>query len=215
LYENDRCIVFDKPAGLLVIPSPRKEKYTLESIVNEQYAPGDGSWQLHPCHRLDQDTSGCILFAKGKRNQQLLMELFRTRRIKKSYFALAQGRINRMSGTINSPVESLESRRFKNRQLKPAVTKYRVLIRKKQFSIVEVEPVTGRSNQIRIHFTQIGHPLLGERKYAFAKDFKLRFRRTALHARTIQWNDPVDHSRITVEAPLPKDMEVFIANHRN
>jgi len=207
-------MVFDKPAGILVIPTPAKEKWTLVSIVNGQYAPKDKSWQLHPCHRLDKETSGCILFAKGKSNQQLLMQLFWDHRIKKEYIALVRGRLNRMQGTISSSVESFESHKFKNKDKKPAITKYKVLVRKKDFSIVEVEPVTGRSNQIRIQFKQIGHPLLGERKYAFAKDFKLKFRRTALHARSLHWRDPVDRTKIDIESPMPRDMEVFIEQHR-
>jgi 23S rRNA pseudouridine1911/1915/1917 synthase len=214
LFENERCMVFDKPAGIPVIPTPAREKWTLTAIVNEEYAPADKSWQLHPCHRLDQETSGCILFAKGKSNQQLLMRLFWGQRIRKHYTALVHGRMDRMAGTISSSVESFESHKYKNRDKRPAVTKYRVLVRKKNFSIVDVEPVTGRSNQIRIQFKQIGHPLVGERKYAFAKDYALKFRRTALHARSLQWADPVEHKKIIVESPLPKDIQEFIETHR-
>jgi len=213
LFENDRCIVFDKPAGLLVIPTPKGESRTLVSLVNEQYRLDASDFGLHPCHRLDQDTSGCILFAKGKRNQQALMELFKHKKIMKKYVALVHGRMGRLQGVISSDVESFDSKKFGNRDKKPAVTKYKVILKKRDFSIVEVEPVTGRTNQIRIQFKQIGHPLLGERKYAFAKDFALKFRRTALHARSLHWRDPVGHSRIDVEAPLPEDMEKFIRIH--
>jgi 23S rRNA pseudouridine1911/1915/1917 synthase len=214
LFENARCMVFDKPGGILVIPAPGKTKRTLTTVVNALYAPADHSWQLHPCHRLDQETSGCILYAKGKRNQQMLMVLFRSKRIKKDYVALVHGFMDRMQGTISSKVESFESRRFKNKDVRPAVTKYKVLKRKKDFSIIELEPITGRTNQIRIQFSQIGHPLLGERKYAFAKDYRVKFRRAALHARSLSWKDPIDHVKINVEVPMPKDMQQFIETHR-
>jgi len=78
------------------------------------------------------------------------------------------------------------------------------------YSIVEVEPVTGRTNQIRIHFQQSGYPLVGERKYAFARDYSLKFNRVALHAASVEWRDNIDGQYIRVEASLPKDMQEFM-----
>src|SRR6266487_3633105 len=91
LYEDDCYVVFEKPAGLLVIPTPQKERYTLVDIVNGQYSRFAKQWGLHPCHRLDRDTSGAIIFAKGKHNQQLLMQLFKRRAVHKKYIAFVQG----------------------------------------------------------------------------------------------------------------------------
>ena len=84
LYEDAHVIVFDKPAGLLVIPTPQREDYTLVNIVNAQYAQ-DQDWRLPPCHRLDRETSGAIIFAKGKSVQRRLMDLFKRRVIKIRY----------------------------------------------------------------------------------------------------------------------------------
>lgn len=173
-------------------------------MVNEQYAASDPSDErrLYPCHRIDRDTSGVILFARGKANQKWMMEAFRQRRIKKKYIALVQRKLKTPAGEIRNAIEH----RF-------ALTRYRVIRIKRAFSVVEAFPVTGRTNQIRIHFKQIGHPLVGERKYAFGKDFPLKFRRTALHALELVWPHPVTKKMIKTAAPLPQDMEAFIAKN--
>lgn len=249
LYEDAHCVVFNKPAGLLVIPSPRQQENTLIQIVNAQYAdPSFG--RLHPCHRLDRDTSGVILFAKGKSMQRRLMDLFHKQAVKKKYTAFVQGKLPQARGRMSRPILTLESRRFrkfsKRRSRKregepcfaaapayrmgrkssrlrrprpeglgpeggePAVTDYKVLEQRKFFSIVEVEPVTGRTNQIRIHFSQTGHPLVGERKYALGRDAVVKFKRTALHAAEIAWPHPETGKTIRVQAPMPEDLKRFL-----
>jgi 23S rRNA pseudouridine1911/1915/1917 synthase len=207
LYEDDHYIVFDKPAGLLVIPTAKNENRTLVNIVNQQYAADEKSWKLHPCHRIDEDTSGVIIFAKGKHAQQLMMDLFKRRSITKKYIAFIHGRLPSEKGEFRNPVYKQFGRK---RVFSSAITRYKVLNVKKNFSVVEVQPITGRTNQIRIHFSQAGHPLLGERKFAFARDYALKFRRTALHAASIAWMHPVYHRSICVQSEVPKDMAEFI-----
>ena len=214
LYEDDRYIVFDKPAGLLVIPSPKKEKNTLIDLVNRPEVPQKNAGRWHPCHRLDRDTSGVILFAKGKNNQQTMMDAFKRHKIQKRYIAFVQGRLKDREGEIKSLVKDFDQRRFhRHSPAKLSITRYKVREAKQHFSVLEVSPLTGRTNQIRIQFSQIGHPLLGERKYAFGKDFALKFRRTALHARSLQWFDPVCKKEIKVEAPLAQDMKQLWQNN--
>ena len=213
LYQDDFLVVFDKPSGLLVIPSPKKEKNTLVNIVNAQYAESHppageaGHGRLHPCHRLDRDTSGAIIFARGKKNQQLMMREFHKKAVKKKYIAFVRGELKKQTGEIRSAIRSAYSSRGKGQS---AVTQYNVNAVKKEFSVVEVFPETGRTNQIRIHFSEIGHPLLGERIYAFGKDFPVKFRRLALHAQELSWRHPVYKRKIRIVSPLPKDMEKFL-----
>ena len=214
LYEDGCYVIFNKPAGLLVIPSPKKEKNTLVSLVNSRYAPSGDSFRLHPCHRLDRETSGVIVFAKGKKNQQLMMDLFKRRTVKKKYIAFAQGRLKMGRGELRSPVRDFDQKRFtKNPHAQWAVTRFNVIEARKYFSIIEAYPITGRTNQIRIQFSEAGFPLVGERKYAFAKDFRLKFRRIALHASEIEWVHPVSHKLIRVTSPLPADMAEFMARN--
>jgi len=215
LFENERCVVFDKPSGLLTIPSPKGETKTLTSLVNDQYAPADKSYQLHPCHRLDKDTTGVILYAKGKKNQQLLMDEFKRQRVHKKYIAFVQGRMKRQEGEIKSYIHSFEDEQIFNKDKKDlAQTRFKVLELRKDFSVVEVEPLTGRTNQIRIHFKHIKHPLVGDRKYSFARDFHLKFRRTALHAARLEWRDPEGGKHLTAQAPLAKDMKDFLEKNQ-
>jgi len=212
LYEDDQLIVFDKPAGLLVIPSPNKEPHTLTSIVNTQCAQ-EGETRLHPCHRLDRETSGAIIYAKGKKNQQLMMQEFQRHRVKKQYIAFVRGKIKPPEGEIRGAVKDKHKQKYAARARAPeAVTRYRVKEVRRGYSVVEVYPLTGRTNQIRIHFKDIGHPLLGERVYAFGKDFEVKFRRVALHARQLIWYHPVLKKSITVESPLAKDMSEFLGH---
>lgn len=199
----------------MVIPAPGEKKQTLVDIVNRQYAPAQG-WKLHPCHRLDRETSGAIIFAKGKGHQQAMMALFHRQAVSKKYIAFVHGKPRQRQGELRSAIRDLDQVKFRRgASAKPSVTRYKVIEERRSFSIVEVTPVTGRTNQIRIQFAQIGHPLVGERKYARGKDYQLRFRRVALHAHALGWEHPVSHKRINVTAKLHPDMEEFIAGNGN
>lgn len=211
LYEDDHIVVFDKPSGLLVIPTPKSEQKTLVNIVNRQYANKKDSAKLHPCHRIDRETSGAVIFAKGKKNQKLMMDLFRQRAVEKKYIALIHGKLPSKQGQFRRPVKDIHQRKFQKKlPATPAITSYKVLKIRNDFSIVEVRPMTGRTNQIRIHFSQVKHPIVGDRKYAFARDYQLKFRRTALHAAELKWTHPISHATIYVQSDLPKDMLDFI-----
>ncbi len=202
LYEDDWLLAVDKPAGLLTIPTPKKEARTLTSILNDDLKQKGISYRLHPCHRLDRETSGVILYAKGKSIQQEMMELFRLRKVKKTYLAFVQGALPKVQGQINAPIEGENS-----------LTRYIVIEKRKDFSIIEVMPVTGRTNQVRIHFKGIGHPLVGETKYAFRRDFKLRAKRLCLHAREIGFVHPFTNKYLHLTAELPADLKGFLEKH--
>ena len=214
LYEDEAYVVFDKPPGLLVIPTPHQETNTLADLVNRACALRGENFRLHPCHRLDRETSGAIIFAKGKKNQQLLMELFHRRAVSKKYLAFVHGRLPKPRGEFRSAIRGFEERKFhKNPHAKLAITRYNVVQVKKRFSVVEVFPMTGRTNQIRIQFSEAGFPLVGERKYAFAKDFVLKFRRAALHASDVQFTHPLNRKKMHIVSPLPADMKNFLGTH--
>jgi len=200
--------VFNKPSGLLVIPTDKNEVHTLVNIANQQ----QGSLvHLFPAHRLDRDTTGTILFAKGKDNQQKLMQFFKDKLVNKTYIAFVHGRVAEPRGKIRIPIKDFNQRKFApHLPAQSALTHYEVVDYHKDFTVVKVMPITGRTNQIRIHFAKIGHPLVGEDKYAFRRDFPLRFRRTALHALRLEWPRMEGGQLIKVEAPLAFDMEDFL-----
>ena len=205
VYEDDSIIVVDKPSGALVIQTPKKEKNTLTDILNQDLDERMIEPNAYPCHRLDRETSGLIVYAKGKSIQRLMMDEFRNRNVKKVYTAFVQGIIKKNFDTIKGSVYNRNKSRLEH-----AVTGYKVLERRRNFTVVEVEPVTGRTNQIRIQFKEIGHPLVGESVYAFRKDFKLRFKRVALHAKYIEFTHPVTKKRVSYSSPLPKDLKNFL-----
>lgn len=205
VYEDEQIIVVDKPSGMLVIPTPRKETNTLTDLLNRGLDERGIETNAYPCHRLDRETSGLIVYAKGKSIQQMMMEKFKKRAVKKTYIAFVNGRVKKDFDIIKKRIYN----RNKNKN-DEAVTKYKTIERREDFTILEAEPVTGRTNQIRIHFKSIGHPLVGESVFAFRKDFKLKFRRVALHAAHIRFAHPVTNKMLEFSAPMPGDMEAFL-----
>ncbi|MDO8536064.1 MAG: RluA family pseudouridine synthase [Candidatus Omnitrophota bacterium] len=205
VYEDEQLIVVDKPSGLLVIPTPKKETNTLTDLLNRELDQRGIDVNAYPCHRLDRETSGLIIYAKGKAMQQAMMEEFRKRLVKKVYIAFVNGKVAKDFDIIKKRIYN----RNKDRS-EEAVTKYKAIERREDFTIVEAEPETGRTNQIRIHFKEIGHPLVGESVFAFRKDFKLKFKRVALHASYIRFTHPVTKKSLGFSSPMPDDMEAFL-----
>lgn len=203
LFEDQWLAVFDKPSGMLSVAAPDAARRNLTDVLNEHARETGLTYRFHPCHRLDRETSGVIVFAKGKAAQQSVMELFRSRSVKKTYLAFVQGHLARDRATINSPVNGEQAR-----------TDYRVLERRQAFSVVEVHPQTGRTNQIRIHFKSLGHPLVGESTFAFRKDFALKAKRVCLHAAAIGFKHPWTGAEVRAEAALAPDMQKFLQEHR-
>ncbi|MDD5449912.1 MAG: RluA family pseudouridine synthase [Candidatus Omnitrophica bacterium] len=197
LYEDQWLLVADKPSGILVIPAPGDQKRTLTALLNEQLPKG-ALYRLHPCHRLDRDTSGLIIYAKGKSIQQRMMDEFKNKRVKRTYMAVTQGRMPAPSGEIHKPIEG-----------KPSLTRYRVIRQGPDFSVVEVSPVTGRTNQIRIHLRQIGSPILGDTRFVFRRHFRIKVNRLMLHARALEFVHPVTGGKVKVESELPEKIKYF------
>ena len=205
VFEDEWLIAVDKPSGLLVIETPKHEKNTLTRLINDYLDSKGIAANAYPCHRIDRETSGLVLYAKGNAVQKKMMDEFKNRRVAKAYLAFVHGIPKKSKDIIKSCLYNRNKRRNE-----PAITDYRVLEVRKDFSIVSVRPITGRTNQIRRHFKEIGHPILGERVYAFAKDYRLKFRRTALHARSLEFTHPATKERICLNTELPEDMRVLM-----
>ena len=199
VYEDDWLQVLNKPSGLLTIPAPNKGKRSLLKILNEDLNKRNLGYRFYPCHRLDQNTSGLIIFAKTKAIQQKVMQGFRNKKIKKSYFAFVAGRLPREQGQIRNALCG-----------RAALTRYQLLRRLKDFSAVKIQPITGRMNQIRIHFKQIGHPVLGEDRFAFRRDFKIKAKRLCLHAQELDFLHPVTGKRLQLRIKLPEYFDNFL-----
>ena len=205
VYEDEHIFIINKPSGILVVPTPKGETNTLTDFLNQELDRRGVLANAYPCHRIDRETSGLIIYAKGKSIQEAMMEQFKRHLVKKTYIAFVHGAVRKNSDTLQGNVYNK-----KKRKTELMITRYRVIERKKDFTIVEVQPVTGRTNQIRIHLKSLGHPLVGESVYVFRKDFKLRFKRVALHAKALEFSHPASGKRMNFNLPLPDDMEKFI-----
>ena len=202
VFEDDWLLVVNKPAGLLSVPTPKQEARTLTSILNQDAQARGLKYRLRPCHRLDRETSGLLIYAKGKSIEEKMIGAFRDRLVGKKYIAFVQGKLSQPQGVISSAIEG-----------KSALTKYRVIQEKSNYSVVEVSPVTGRTNQIRIHFKHIQHPLVGEDKFVFRKDFALRFKRICLEAKELNFKHPVTGKNLMISIDLAADLEKFLEEH--
>jgi 23S rRNA pseudouridine1911/1915/1917 synthase len=207
VFEDEYLIILNKIAKILVQPSPKKEEVTLTSLLEEKLKE-----KVFPCHRLDRETTGLIMYAKDRKVQSRIMEEFKKGQIRKRYAAFVRGSLKKKVGQIEGYIIDKEGKRFKEKS-KKAKTVYYVLKRYAGFSVVELEPVTGRTNQLRIQFAKIGNPILGERKYAFRRDFKVDFKRLALHAFFLSFIHPVSGDRVDLKIDLPPDMKEFLKKY--
>ena len=202
VFEDDWLLVVNKPAGLLSVQTPKHESRTLTSILNQDAEDRGLKYRLHPCHRLDRETSGLLIYAKGKSIEGKMIGAFRDRLVGKKYIAFVHGKLLQSQGAISSAIEG-----------KSALTKYRVIQEKSNYSVVEISPVTGRTNQIRIHFKNIQHPLVGEDRFVFRKDFALRFKRVCLEAKELNFKHPVTGKNLMISIDLAADLKDFLAKH--
>ena len=202
LFEDEHILVADKPAGLLSVITGGSPGESLPEALAGQ------GLDVIPVHRLDREVSGCVLFARTEAARAALEEMFRARELSKTYWALAQGRVKPAQGSFHFPILEEGPVARVSALGKKSETRYRTLAAFATSSEVEIDLVTGRKNQIRVHFAHAGFPLVGERKYARGKDSRVRIksRRVALHAWRLAFPHPMTRAKIAVEAPLPEDL---------
>ena len=209
LHEDEAVLAVDKPAGLLSVPPTGRSERNAADLVRR--AAARAGRFARPVHRLDRDTSGVLLFALDPEALRRLEDAFRAREVDKTYLALVHGDLRRRAGVLRSFLVDLGDRAKvvprPGGRAREAVTHYRVIERFGRATLVEARPVTGRLNQIRVQFASIGHPLVGERKYARASRYALRHRRPLLHASALALPHPHRTGPLSVRSPLPEDFE--------
>lgn len=225
VFEDQDLIVVEKPAGLLSIATEKVRTKTAFYAVNEYLNQKErltrikktgGRFnrpvhhkQIFLVHRLDQDTSGLIVFAKNQEGKENLQEDFKQRYVRKRYYALVEGKPNKPSGTIESflrenkflrmasvPEEGIDG--------KHAVTHYKLLKSNEQFSLLDIDLETGRKHQIRVHMADIGHPVVGDEIYG-TKGGPLG--RMGLHAYYLSFQHPETRKRMEFKIPAPPVFE--------
>jgi 23S rRNA pseudouridine1911/1915/1917 synthase len=143
-----------------------------------------------------------------------MRRIFEKEEIEKTYYAFLRGRLKKRTGFIKAEIQDNYQKKFaRNSRAKLAVTSYEVTNYHKGFTVVKVMPKTGRTNQIRIHFSGTGYPLLGERVYAFRKDFSVDMNRLALHCYSLRFKNPVTREKVYAVSDFPKDMAAFLSKN--
>lgn len=205
LYEDDYLLAVNKPKDMVVHPCAYHLENTLSNYIKFYL---NNNKKIRPINRLDKDTTGIVLFAKN----EYIQECFKNLDVSKEYIAIACGILDEKEGTLNFPIarkpESIIEREVNFVEGQEAITCYKVIDEIKKnglvFSILNVLLKTGRTHQIRVHFSYINHPLLGDSLYGIASDL---IDRQALHAYRIKFNHPILNKEIEIIAKLPEDMK--------
>ncbi|OFW55990.1 MAG: hypothetical protein A2W01_04475 [Candidatus Solincola sediminis] len=216
LYEDEYLAVISKPAGLVVHPAPGHPDGTLVNALLfsiEDLAGVGGVMRPGIIHRLDRDTSGLMVVAKNDRALSRLQEMVKERELKRIYLALVYGIPATRFGTIDAPI-GRDSRNRKKMAVRAegsraALTHFEVLRQFGEASLLQVELITGRTHQIRVHLAYIGHPVVGDPEYGVrgSLEKKLGIERQFLHAFRISFTHPVSGLEMTFEDALPADLE--------
>lgn len=223
VYEDDDIIALNKPRGMVVHPAPGNKTGTLVNALlaySKELSAIGGEDRPGIVHRLDKDTSGIILVAKNDTAHKTLAGDFKRNRIKKAYIAIVFGVPKKKKDRINLPVGRHPINRKKVAVLKEglgrtALTYYETLEQYKEYSLLKVRPITGRTHQIRVHLKHIGHPIIGDKIYGsrHAKSFNMAGQ--ALHAFSLAFSHPTTGKTMYIEAPIPKDMSSVVMELRD
>ncbi|MEX0616883.1 MAG: RluA family pseudouridine synthase [Candidatus Woykebacteria bacterium] len=212
VYEDKGILVIDKEAGLVTHPTLDHPSGTLVNAVlfYLKSVPGSGE-SLRPgiVHRLDKGTSGLIVVAKNEKSLESLKKQFKERSVVKKYTCLVQGRVEKTFGSIDAPIGRHVVNRKKfavDKEGREAMTKYSLISHVgEKFDLLEAAPKTGRTHQIRVHLSHIGHPIVGDRLYGG----KALGRRQFLHASYLEFTHPKTGIRIHFESKLPPDLQII------
>ncbi len=224
LAEDPRFYALDKPAGLPIHPTARYHYGTLTAVLRERF-PGE---RLHTCHRLDRETSGVLLVARGDASAASLKRAFARRLVEKSYLAIVHGELETPQ-VIDAPLALAGGRVRVQMAVRavadgglPSRTRVAPRARYRGFTLVEAFPETGRQHQIRAHLAHAGFPIVGDKLYPDDEPFirwaddgeldpRMLLPRHALHAARLTFPHPDGGAPVTVESPLPGDLAAFLA----
>ena len=220
IYEDDALIVVEKKNGLLTVPyNPKSTETTALSILKDYVKKQSRQASVYVVHRLDRETSGVLVFAKSPELQEYMRTYWRQLVSKRTYVALVEGKLQKREGTITSWLT--EDNRTAMVYSSPtdnggqkAITHYQVVKESTlqsddtaltaEYSLVELNLETGRTNQIRVHMASMGHPVVGDRKYGHGNESS-PIDRLCLHARVLEFIHPMTEKKVRFEAPMPKE----------
>jgi 23S rRNA pseudouridine1911/1915/1917 synthase len=213
VYEDEWLLVVDKPAGMVVHPAPGHERGTLVQALLDRGIAGGHGRRPGVIHRLDRETSGLLIVARGEEPYRRLVAAMSSRRISRTYLALLIGELAQDEGTIDAPIgRHLRDRRrmaLHSARARPAVTHFTVLARGAGYTLARVRLETGRTHQIRVHFAALGHPVAGDATYG-RRPVPEGLTRHFLHAAELRFAHPDDGRELRFESPLPAELAAFL-----
>ena len=216
VFVDEHLAVVDKPAGLVVHPAPGHRGETLVSVLGDLLGGGEEG-RPGIVHRLDKDTSGLMIVARGDESHRRLSEAIRRRDVGRAYLALIEGRPRSRSGTIDAPLgrdhRTPEKRSVRGRGAREARTHFDVVETLPADTLVEARLETGRTHQIRAHFAAIGHPVAGDPRYGHAGRHGLE--RQFLHSARLGFEHPSTGERLQFESTLPEDLVAALGYARS
>lgn len=209
IFEDDWLLVVNKPAGIAIHPSVLHYSESLCNGIRFYFDKIGLKKKIRPVNRLDLNTSGLVVFAKCEYIQECLINQMKNKQFKKEYLAVCNGFFDKKSGTINLPISRKENsiiERCISENGQTAITHYEVLKEFDNYSLVKCSLETGRTHQIRVHMSAIGHPLLGDSLYGSISDL---INRQALHCFNLQFIHPVYNNDLNFWGDLPNDFKIF------
>lgn len=209
IFEDDWLLVVNKPAGIAIHPSVLHYSDSLCNGIKFYFDKIGLKKKIRPVNRLDLNTSGLVVFAKCEYIQEYLINQMKNNQFKKEYLAVCNGFFDKKSGTINLPIARKENsiiERCISENGQTAITHYEVLKEFDNYSLVKCSLETGRTHQIRVHMSAIGHPLLGDSLYGSISDL---INRQALHCFNLQFIHPVYNNDLNFWGDLPNDFKIF------
>ena len=218
VFEDESLIVVAKAAGVLTVPTDRGEPTTLIEAVSRHLSRGRAARRAAVVHRLDRETSGLLVFGKDREIAREVQDQFRVRKAEREYTACVGGTMQSGEGTFRSNLRTTKSRqRYSARageRGEEAVTHFVVQQQLQGATFVRVRLETGRRNQIRVHFAEAEHPVLGDERYRpkLARHPSWKVRRLALHATVLGFEHPKTRERMRFESPMPAEMMRFVAS---
>lgn len=212
IFEDDDLLLINKQPGIIVHPTKGHPQHTIANGLMKYMADTGQNFKIRFANRIDMDTSGIIVVAKNANAQNDLASQMRKGTVKKKYIALVEGNIDEDHFEINLPIGRPDPISIQRTVMyeggKDALTEVQVLERYSEHTLVEVTLHTGRTHQIRVHLSHIGHPIAGDALYGGSD---LLIDRQALHAHYIEFDHPFTHERVSFEADLLEDMREAIA----
>jgi 23S rRNA pseudouridine1911/1915/1917 synthase len=205
IFEDQYMIVIDKHAGMLSMATDREKEKTAYGMLSEHVKKADPSNKIFIVHRLDRETSGLMVFAKSEKIQQLLQEAWQTDVTERTYFAIIEGELKEKEGTVTSWLTESKSLMVYSSphpgKGDKAVTHYRTIKTNGTYSLLAIDPETGRKNQIRVHMKDLGHSIVGDKKYGSLVN---PVGRMCLHARVLEFIHPVTREKLRFETGIPQ-----------